>query len=135
MVAMTKRPELLVDVKALVCRQPCSMNYAMKCIAGLQGVGDFMDELDTEQRKAGGFANADMSPHHYAANVKVPTFIIQVRDDAWTVPEDVQTTYDLLTVDDKELFWIEGTTRRFDGYNYFGEHPDQMIGFFDKYMK
>ena len=37
---------------------------------------------------------------------------------------------------DKELFWIEGTTRRFkDGYNYFGRHPEEVIGFFDKYMK
>ena len=34
-----------------------------------------------------------------------------------------------------ELFWIEGTTKRFDGYNYFGEHPEMMIEWFDKYMK
>ena len=36
----------------------------------------------------------------------------------------------------KELFWIEGTTRRFkDGYNYFGRHPEKIIAFFDKHMK
>ena len=134
MVAMTKRPDLFEDVKAFVCPQPASMNYGMKEIATLQGVGDYMDELDEEQRKAGGFANAEMSPHHYAANVKVPTFIIQVRDDAWSRPEDVQTTYDLLPVEDKKLFWIEGTTKRFDGYNYFGAHPEQMIEFFDDRM-
>ncbi len=62
-------------------------------------------------------------------------FIIQVRDDVWTKPEDVQTTFDLLSIGDKKLFWIEGTTKRFDGYNYFGENPERMIEFFDTYMK
>jgi hypothetical protein len=37
---------------------------------------------------------------------------------------------------DKELFWIEGTTKRFkDGYNDFGRHPVKVIAFFDKHMK
>lgn len=135
MVAMTKRPDLFEDVKAFVCPHPASMHIGMKQIASLQGVGDYMDELDQEQVRCGGFRNADMSPHHYAANVKTPTFIIQVRDDVWSRPEDVQTTFDLLTVEDKKLFWIEGTTKRFDGYNYFGEHPEMMIEWFDDRMK
>lgn len=135
MVAMTKQPELFTDVQAFICPQPASMGIGMQCIAGLYGVGDYMQELDDEQRKLGGFANGDMTPHPYACNVKAPTFIIQVRDDAWSKPEDVQTTFDNLTVAEKELFWIEGTTRRFDGYNYFGEHPKQMVEFFDRYMK
>ena len=29
---------------------------------------------------------------------------------------------------------MEGTTTRFDGYNYFGENPETMVEFFDKYM-
>jgi hypothetical protein len=45
-------------------------------------------------------------------------------------------TFDLLASNEKELFWIEGTTRRFkDGYNYFGRHPERIIAFFDKHMK
>ena len=135
MIAMTKHPEYFKDVKAFVCPQPCSMHYSMKEIATLQGVGEYMNELDEEQRKLGGFSNKEMSPHPYAPNVKVPTFIIQVHDDAWTKPEDVQITFDKLTVKEKKLFWIEGTTKRFDGYNYFGEHPEQMIEFFKTYMK
>ena len=57
---------------------------------------------DIEQRKMGAFPMADMTPHHYAANVRTPMYIIQVRDDLWTRPEDVQTTFDLLTVEDKK---------------------------------
>ena len=76
-----------------------------------------------------------MSPHPYAPSVSIPTFITQVHDDLWTTPKDVQTTFDKLTVKEKKLFWIEGKTKRFDGYNYFGEHPEQMLDFFDTYMK
>lgn len=135
MVAMSKHPEVFEGVKAFVCPQPASMNIGMQEITRLQGVGDYMDELDQEQVKLGGFRNAEMSPHHYAAQVTTPTFIIQVRDDLWSRPDDVQTTFDRLGTQDKKLFWVEGTTKRFDGYNYFGEHPQQMIEFFDAHMK
>jgi hypothetical protein len=51
-------------------------------------------------------------------------------------PEDAQKTFDLISSTDKELFWIENTTRRFrDGYNHFGRHPERIIAFFDRYMK
>jgi len=26
------------------------------------------------------------------------------------------------------------TTPRFDGYNYFGQHPEKMLAWFGKYM-
>lgn len=134
MVAMTKRPDLFEDVKAFVCPQPCSARIASEEIAKLQGIGDFVDELDMEQRKVGTFPMSEMTPHKYAANVKVPMYIIQVRDDIWTRPEDVQTTFDLLTIEDKKLYWVEDTTVRFDGYNYFGENPETMVEFFDARM-
>ena len=135
MVAMTRQPEFFKDVKAFVCPQPASMSIGMKEILGLQGFGEYMNEFDEEMRKQGGFALGEMTPHPYAPNVKMPTFIIQVRDDIWSKPEDVQKTFDLIPTKDKKLFWIEGTTQRFDGYNYFGEHPEQMVEFFDNYMK
>ena len=68
----------------------------------------------------------------------MPTLIAQVRDDFWTRPEDVQTTFNLLSglkEKDKKLLWIEGTDKRFDGYNYFGDNPKEMVEFFDLYMK
>ena len=50
-----------------------------------------------------------------------------------TRPEDVQSIYDAIPVQEKKLVWIEGTTRRFDGYNYFGEHPEVAIDWFDSH--
>ena len=133
--AISRYPELFTDIKAMVSPQPCSMDYPMKVFATAQGVGDFMDVLDEEQNRLGGFSNPDMTPHLFAPNVKIPTLVSQVHHDSWTIPDDVQTTFDLLGSTEKELLWIEGTTRRFDGYNYFGQHPEKMLDWFAKYMK
>jgi uncharacterized protein len=46
-------------------------------------------------------------------------------------PQDVQSIYDAIPVEEKKLVWIEGTTRRFDGYNYFGKHPEVAIDWFN----
>jgi uncharacterized protein len=74
------------------------------------------------------------SPIEYAKNVHVPTFITRVHDDALTKPNDVQQIFDNIPANDKKLFWIEGTTRRWDGYNCFPGHPEQMIEWFDTHM-
>jgi hypothetical protein len=103
----------------------------------LQGVSQYQELIDLELLKMGGWLAAEMTPHLSAPGVKMPVLMIQVLRDSWTRnPEDAQKTFDLLGSKDKELFWIEGTTRRFkDGYNYFGRHPEKIIAFFDKHMK
>lgn len=67
----------------------------------------------------------------------MPVLMVQVLKDAWTRnPEDAQKTFDLPGSKEKELFWIENTTRRFtDGYNYFGMHPETVLAFMAKPMK
>jgi hypothetical protein len=92
----------------------------------LQGIRQYQELIDLELLKMGAFVAAEMTPHLWASGVKMPVFMVQVLKDSWTRnPEDAQKTFDLLGSKDKELFWIEGTTRRFkDGYNYF-ELPDK----------
>jgi hypothetical protein len=65
----------------------------------------------------------------------VPTLVAQVHDDTMTRPEDVQDIYDAIPVAEKSLYWIEGTDRRFDGYNFFGVHPEIPIEWFDKHIQ
>ncbi len=135
MTAMTKRPEYFEEVKAFVCAQPASINIMSKIALDGMGLGDHMDVLDAEMEKIGGLKTSQMTPHNIAQHVKTPAFIIQNRDDVWTVPDDVQKTFDLIPGKDKKLFWIEeGNPKRFIGYNYFGENPEMMIEWFDKYM-
>ncbi len=133
--AMYRHPELFESTRCFFGPLVVSMTALMHSFAQMTGVGQYMELMDFEQLKLGGFTNAQMRPHDYAHAVKVPYFMSQVIEDAWTDnPNDAQTCFDLVASTEKELFWIEGTNRRFDGYNYFGLHPEKMLAFFNQYM-
>ncbi|MEC4838398.1 MULTISPECIES: hypothetical protein [Mycobacteroides] len=51
-----------------------------------------------------------------------------------TYPSDVQAMHDNVAAADKKLFWIEGTTNRFDGYTYFNDHPELLLEWFDSHI-
>lgn len=82
-----------------------------------------------------GFHLAYQSPIEHVKHVAVPTLVAQVHDDSMTRPEDVQAIYDALPVQDKDLHGITGTDRRFDGYNYFGQHPEVPIDWFNSHVE
>ena len=133
--AMYRHPALFENILCFFGPMTVSMTALMTTFAQLMGVDKYMELMDFEQLKLGGFTNGEMHPQNYAQAVKVPYFMAEVRDDAWTDnPKDAQEIFDNIGSTDKELFWIEGTNRRFDGYNYFGVHSEKMIAFFDKYM-
>jgi uncharacterized protein len=135
--AIYRRPELFENVKCMVSPLVVSMAAIYDAFSELQGVSQYQELIDLELLKMGGFVAAEMTPHLWASAVKMPVLMIQVLEDAWTRNlEDAQKTFDLLGSEEKELFWIENTTRRFkDGYNYFGRHPEKVISFFNRYMK
>ncbi|MEM1172175.1 MAG: alpha/beta hydrolase [Cyanobacteria bacterium P01_H01_bin.35] len=135
--AIHKHPELFENVKCMVSPMVVSMSALYDAFAELQGIGQYQELLDLELLKIGGCVAAEMTPHLWANSVTIPVLMVQVLDDAWTRnPEDAQQTFDLLGSKEKELIWIENTTKRFkDGYNYFGRHPEKILSFIDKYMK
>ena len=126
--AMYRRPELFAGIKCFFGPLTVSMTALMTSFAGLMGLDKYMELMDLEQLKLGGFTNGEMHPKKFA--------MAQVLDDDWTDnPRDAQDIFDNISSTDKELFWIKDTNRRFDGYNYFGIYPEKMIAFFNKYMK
>lgn len=71
------------------------------------------------------------------AQVPVPTLLLQGRRDPWTNIGFIEDTFDQLgrhgnggTGIVKELEWLETTEHRFDGYNWFADHPDSMLRWF-----
>lgn len=42
--------------------------------------------------------------------------------------------YDNITIEDKQLSWIEGTTCRWDGYLEFQRRPTPMLDWFARFM-
>lgn len=133
--ALSHHPEYFSEVKALVCAQPASINIMSKVALDGMGLGEFFDLFAQEVENNIGVKLEDMTPHKHVQNLTVPAYIAQNKDDVWTTPNDVQKTFDLIATEHKKLHWIEeGDTRRFIGYNFFGEHPESMIEWFNKYM-
>lgn len=135
-VAIDKRPELFENVECMCSPLVPSMRSIYNAFSKLQGVNQYLDLLDLELIKAGGFTRDEMDPKLYTSKIKMPLLMWQVKDDAWVEnPDDAQATFDTIPSDDKELFWIENTTHRFrDGYNYFGRTPEKVLSFLNKHM-
>jgi hypothetical protein len=134
--AMARRPDQFSDVKSFIALQPLSIRVIMeKALQRMNIPADRIEELDRGIKLATSFSMDDTSPVKPAKSVTVPTFMYQVHDDLMTSPRDVQAIFDNIPIQDKELFWIRGTTRRWDGYNYFAKDPSKMLAWLDKYMR
>jgi hypothetical protein len=135
MYAMTRRPEAFDGVRCMVSPQPLSSGVALERALERLGIPQsYMGNLNERIQLKTSFTIDQFSPVPWAKNVMVPTFLYQVRDDLYTRPHDVQAMFDNLPVAEKKLYWIEGTTRRWDGYAYFQKDPVQMLEWFERFM-
>ena len=134
--AIYRRPDLFENVACMCSPMVVSMSAIFDAFSELQGIRQYQELIDFELLKMGAFVADEMTPQLFASGVKMPVLMVQVRDDEWTRnPQDAQKTFDLLASNEKELFWIENTTKRFrDGYNHFGRHPETVLSFFAKHL-
>jgi pimeloyl-ACP methyl ester carboxylesterase len=104
--------------------------------AGLDraGIANGRESLAKALHRRSGYRLDDFRPIEDTRAVTVPTLVAQVHDDFTMPPSYVQEIYDNISAEDKKLFWIEGTDLRFQGYNYFGEHPELVLEWFDTHM-
>lgn len=66
-------------------------------------------------------------------SVTVPTRLVQARKDPFTNLDKIAAMYEGIAAE-KEMYWLEEPTHRFDGYNWFGDHPRDMLDWFDRYI-
>lgn len=133
--AMSRRPDAFQGVRCLVSPQPMSSRVAAERAMERLGIpATYLDDLNHRVRLQTSFTIDQFSPVPWAKNVMIPTFLYQVRDDLNTRPSDIQAMYDNIPVAEKRLHWIEGTTRRWDGYTYFQREPQQMLDWFERFM-
>ena len=132
-IAMSRHPELFEKVKALVAVQPISMAFMAEKIMGVLGQRCSLDEVDQAIRVLAHIGLAEMSPMATLKDLKVPVLYSQVREDALTSPADLEAIV-AHTPTESEMLWIEGPLNRFDGYNYYGEHPERMLAFLNKHL-
>ncbi len=98
------------------------------------GLGDRLEDFNTLLRLRTSVGLEQRIPQEWAKNVRVPTFLYQVRGDSLTDPSDVQAMFDNILVTEKKLQWIEGTTARWDGCMEFQRRPQPMPDWFAEHM-
>lgn len=132
--AMTHFPAAFDGVRCLVSPQPITPRYIAERRLAVIGLGDRLDDFNILLRLRTSIGLERRIPQEWAKNVRVPTFLYQVRCDTLTDPSDVQTMYDNIPMVDKKLQWIEGTTARWAGYLEFQRRPEPMLAWFDQHM-
>lgn len=134
-IAMSKHGEKFKQVKCIVAVQPVSMNVLVPCMIQDKYplFSGFVPKINKKCVKYTGNSLKDMSPLAYVKDISVPILYVQVKNDPWTKRSDIESFYKN-TPGRKDLLWIEGDLERFDGYNYFGKHPQKLIDYFKKYL-
>jgi pimeloyl-ACP methyl ester carboxylesterase len=136
MTALSKAKDRLEDARFLVAIQPVTSSVFFRCY--LKDVYTplslfLIPTVGKLVRWRGGFALEDMAPGRFAKDIEIPTMYVQAREDRWTELSDIQGFYDA-TPGAEELWFIEGKMRRFEAYNYVGEHPERILAFVGRHF-
>ncbi|MFT5796829.1 MAG: hypothetical protein ACI84R_000883 [Candidatus Azotimanducaceae bacterium] len=138
--AWQNEPELFSDtmITSLVAIQPpISYNMNDRFIMAKTGL-DLVDKVLDAQREKYGFGYADIMTT--VKSLTVPVLYTQVRKDEYTFDvltgrNDIEDVVEV-TPTENQLIWIgpneanpHGTGKRFDGYGYFNEHPEELLSF------
>ena len=134
MFAMQEHPDEFADVRCVLAPQPMSVGATMRRSAEMLGFPERIDDLEREIQLQVSFTFDEMTPVAWAKSFRTPTYLYQVRDDLLTDPSDVQSMFDNIPIDEKELHWIDGTTARWDGYLDFQRDPQGKLEFLARYM-
>ncbi len=134
--AMESHPEDFDDVICWTLIQPLNGRTFVERVCEnmhidlATGIGEF-DKINQELT---GLNYEDHYIRPFIKSVKIPTLMLQVRNDMNSRASDIQEMYNDLEVE-KDIIWVDDTPWRFHGYTYFSEHPEQMVAWYDKYMK
>ncbi|CAK7901108.1 hypothetical protein CAAN1_11S01420 [[Candida] anglica] len=137
-IGYNKHPEIFKDIKCMLGLQPVSARPFLGKVIEHMGLKkplpEIMDYVDEKLVLNTGFHLDDLTPVPFGPKFDLPAKIFQLKTDFRTDPSDVQAIYDSLGSKDKELHWFDFSTERFTAYNYFGEHPELMLEWFDKHF-
>lgn len=136
-IAMAKWPDEFAHIQALVLLNVVSGKTFIE--RGAENLrldpAKAAARLDERVRELTGFRLDEETPLPHAKHVRAPTLMAQLRRDFLIHGErDGQAIFDALGAREKQLYWIEESNQRFYAYNYFGQHPERMVGWFDRHM-
>jgi pimeloyl-ACP methyl ester carboxylesterase len=133
-VGMKEHPNEFAHILAMMAVQPVSPRVFAERLTENAGIENGVQMFSEAFHDRTGLRLEETWPMEDARSVTVPTLVTQVHDDFRTKPSNVQEIFDTIAAKDKKLFWIEGTDERFQGYNYWNDHPELMLEWFDSHM-
>jgi pimeloyl-ACP methyl ester carboxylesterase len=134
--AMAEAPEEFEDVSCMIACQPLSPGFVLERTLERRKVSKYaMAELDRAVELRVSRRLEDLSPVAAARSMRLPTLVYQVKDDVMTRPSDVEAIFDAIPAGEKQLFWIDGTTRRWDGYLHFQREPDRVLQWLERFTR
>jgi pimeloyl-ACP methyl ester carboxylesterase len=136
-IAMGKWPDAFTHIKAVVLINALSERHSIERIAEIlkMNVEKTAAQFDERMKEVTGFRLDELTPLPYAHGVRVPTLMAQLHRELFVNSErNGQEIFDAIAAPDKELLWIEESNQRFYAYNYFGQHPQKLIGWLDQRM-
>ena len=131
--AMEKHPAAFEGIKSWILIQPLNGQTCIERACEAMGVDveAGLKEFEPINKEKTGLSFADHFMNPLIKSVKLPTLMLQVRNDMNSRASDIQTMFDDLEMEDKKLIWVEDTPWRFRGYTYFSEHPEEMVAWYD----
>lgn len=117
------------NIKALISVQPLRYSDYMSAM----GIPDFLANRVNQYNVKRGGADLSGSFFEHVSNIKVPTLVIQNKNDPWTKLEKVNEYFQLLG-GEKELLMLDLDKNRAAAYDWLGQSPEQLSAFFNKYL-
>ena len=142
--AWQEEPELFANpqIKGVIANQPTlSYDFSDRYIRVNAFGLNLVDDVLRVQQDKYGFGFADTV--NYVPSVTVPVLYAQVEKDVYTFDEetgqnDIQKIMDA-TPTEHDIVWIGsdqeiafGSDARFDAYQYFNTHPEQLLDFVER---
>lgn len=117
------------NIRALISVQPLRYLDYMSAM----GVPNFLTHRVNQYNINRGGADLSGSFFPFVTKIKVPTLVIQNKNDPWTKLDKVDEYFHLLS-GEKELLMLDLEKNRAAAYDWLGEHPEQWCDFFDKHL-
>ena len=129
-------PDAFKDIRVMVLNQPISARAILTRGLERSNISTTRLDSDLDPRifRAIGYHLDELRGAISSPFVKIPTYLYGVYDDFWTRPTDLQSVFDGIPIQDKKLYWIRGTDRRWDGYSWFQRNPQDIMAWIAKYM-
>jgi dienelactone hydrolase len=142
--AWQEEPELFANpqIKGVIANQPTlSYDFSDRYIRANAFGLNLVDDVLRVQKDKYGFGFADTVK--YVPSVTVPVLYAQVEKDVYTFDEetgqnDIQKIMDA-TPTEHDIVWIGseqeipfGSDARFDAYQYFNTHPEELLDFVER---